>query len=267
MDEHPVQLVVEDDLRRNRLTVFFRLILAIPHFIWAFIWTIGVFFVSIVNWFVTLIVGRPATSLHGFMCSYIRYLLHLYAYIWLIANPYPGFVGEVGEYPIDVKLPPPAAQPRLKTLVRIFLALPALALGAAMGGSSGGSLTRSRNSRSASYSSSGLVFVVGVLGWFASLVRGTMPKGLRDAGAYGLGYQAQALAYTLLVTDRYPNADPTAMLTDVASPPLHPVHLVGDAHDLRRSRVTVFFRLLLAIPHIVWLALWSVAAFVVAILN
>ena len=34
MNEHPVQLVVEDDLQRNRLTVFFRLILAIPHFIW-----------------------------------------------------------------------------------------------------------------------------------------------------------------------------------------------------------------------------------------
>ena len=32
--QHPVRLVVSDDLQRNRLTVFFRLILAIPHFIW-----------------------------------------------------------------------------------------------------------------------------------------------------------------------------------------------------------------------------------------
>jgi hypothetical protein len=30
--------------------------------------------------------------------------------------------------------------------------------------------------------------------------------------------------------------------------------------DLRRSRLTVFFRLLLALPHIVWLYLWSFAA-------
>ena len=58
-----------------------------------------------------------------------------------------------------------------------------------------------------------------MLGWFASLARGRMPKGLRDAGAYGVGYNAQALAYLLLVTDRYPNADPTAMLEGVERPP------------------------------------------------
>lgn len=32
--EHAVTLVVTDDLRRSRLTVFFRLLLGIPHFIW-----------------------------------------------------------------------------------------------------------------------------------------------------------------------------------------------------------------------------------------
>ena len=95
-----------------------------------------------------------------------------------------------------------------------------------------------------------------VLGWFASMARGEMPKGLRDAGAYSVGYTAQMLAYLLLVTDRYPNADPTAMLADVPRPPQHVVHLVGDADDLRFSRVTVFFRLPLAIPHLVWFVLF-----------
>jgi uncharacterized protein DUF4389 len=106
-----------------------------------------------------------------------------------------------------------------------------------------------------------------VLGWFAILARGRMPKGLRDAGAYSVGYSAQVLSYVLLVTERYPNADPTALLRTVPRPPLHPVHLVGEAHDLRRSRVTTFFRLPLAIPHLVWLALWSIAVLLVAILN
>jgi Domain of unknown function (DUF4389) len=269
MNEHPVRLVVEDDLRRNRLTVFFRLILAIPHLIWVFLWSIAVFFAAIANWVVTLATGRPAGSLHRFLSSYVRYITHLYAYLWLVANPYPGFVGEEGEYPIDVRLPPPEAQNRAKTLVRIVLALPALVLASTLGspgsfasGSSGGS-----RGRSFGYNASGLGAVVGVLGWFASLARGRMPKGLRDAGAFGVGYNAQALAYALLLTDRYPNADPTAMLEGVERPPAHPVHLVGDAHDLRRSRVTVFFRILLALPHIVWLALWSIAAIVVAILN
>ena len=46
MDAHPVRLVVEDDLERNRLTVFFRLILAIPHIVWLILWTVAAWIVS-----------------------------------------------------------------------------------------------------------------------------------------------------------------------------------------------------------------------------
>ena len=37
MQPHPVRIVVTDDLVRSRLTVFFRAILAIPHYLWAFL--------------------------------------------------------------------------------------------------------------------------------------------------------------------------------------------------------------------------------------
>ena len=64
-----------------------------------------------------------------------------------------------------------------------------------------------------------------------------------------IGYGAQVRAYLLLVTDRYPNADPTSdARVGAAGRRVHPVRLVGDAHDLRRSRLTVFFRLPLRIP-------------------
>jgi uncharacterized protein DUF4389 len=46
----------------------------------------------------------------------------------------------------------------------------------------------------------------------------------------------------------------------------HPVRLLV-TDDLRRSRLTVALRLPLALPHIVWLVLWSVAAVPVAIVN
>ena len=73
-----------------------------------------------------------------------------------------------------------------------------------------------------------------------------MPLGLRNLGAYGLGYTAQAYAYMLLLTDRYPNSDPEAIGPAWELPP-HTVRLEL-ADDGRRSRLTVFFRLLLAIP-------------------
>jgi hypothetical protein len=268
--EHPVRLVVEDDLQRSRVTVFFRLILAIPHFIWIALWSIAIFFAAIFNWVYALVTGRPADALHRFMVSYIRYGAHLSAYVRLVANPYPGFTGEEGTYPIDVQLPGPRPQPRWKTLLRLFLALPALILSSALGGSFNVQFPLRRGGGSNAFSGAsvgGLSSVVAILGWFAILATGRMPKGLRDAAAYGVGYGAQASAYLLLVTDRYPNSDPTQLLETVERPPLHPVRVVGDAHDLRRSRVLVFFRLPLAIPHLVWLALWGIAALVVAILN
>jgi Domain of unknown function (DUF4389) len=270
-EAHPVVLVVEDDYRRSRLTVFFRLILAIPHIIWFFLWTIWIVLTSIVNWVVSLIRGRPPRWFHNLMCSYVRYQAHLSAYIYLVGNPYPRFMGEAGEYPVDVRLPEePVTQPRWKILIRIFLAIPALVVSAALGGYTGGNVSSGgagRRSRTTGFNGGGaLLFVCAVLGWFASLARGQMPKGLRDAGAYSIGYTAQSTAYLLLVTDRYPNADPTEMLVAVTDrPPRHPVRVVGDPYDLRRSRLTVFFRILLAIPHLLWLVLWGIVVLFAAI--
>lgn len=265
MDAHPVRLVVEDDLKRNRVTVFFRLILAIPLIIWGFLWTIAVVVAAIANWLTTLVTGTPPGGLHRFMCAYIRFTVHFDSYLWIVGNPYPGFMGEEGEYPVDVKLPEPTAQRRWSVFFRIFLTLPALAVTSSLGG--GGSFSYS-TSRRRSYGTGGaLGLAVAVLGWFSSVARGRMPKGLRDAGAFSIGYSAQMLSYLLLVTDRYPNADPTAMLEGVDRPPEHPVRLAGDPHDLRRSRVTVFFRLLLTIPHYVWLELWGIALLFAVIAN
>jgi hypothetical protein len=271
MDGHPVRLVVEDDLERSRLTVFFRIFLAIPHLIWISLWTIGIFFVVLVNWFVTLVAGRPATSLHGWTSSYVRYGAHLNAYLYLAANPFPGFGGEEGEYPVDLRLPPPGPQKRWKTLFRLFLAIPALLLATALGGGFSAGYGAARGGGNSRYATAGgrgaLSLTCAVLGWFAILARGRMPKGLRDASAYGIGYGAQAAAYLLLITDRYPNADPTAMLDGVDRPPEHVVRLVGDADDLRFSRLTVFFRLPLAVPHLVWLLLWGIPAFFAVLVN
>ena len=55
---HPVRLVVTDDLRRSRLTVFSRLLLAIPHFIWLALFGIVALVVVFVNWWATLFRGR-----------------------------------------------------------------------------------------------------------------------------------------------------------------------------------------------------------------
>ncbi|HKC77723.1 MAG TPA: DUF4389 domain-containing protein, partial [Gaiellaceae bacterium] len=268
-EPHPVHLVVEDDYERTRVTVFFRLLLAIPHLIWFGLWTLLIIVTAVLNWLISIFTGKPPRGLHRLMCRYIRYQAHLTAYLALVGNPYPGFTGEAGEYPIDIRLPEePVAQRRWTVFLRFLLALPALIVSGALAGLSGGNIGSSRGKKSTRRGTGGgaLLLVCAVLGWFASLARGRMPKGLRDAGAYSIGYSAQGSAYLLLVTDRYPNADPTEMLVEVTDrPPRHPVRVVGDPYDLRRSRVTVFFRLLLSLPHILWLVLWGIVAFLASI--
>jgi hypothetical protein len=271
-EDHPVGLVVRDDLLRSRVTVFFRLILAIPHYFWFVGWSIAVFLVAIAGWVVTLITGNLPGGMHRFFCAYIRYTTFLFSYLYLTTNPYPPFTTG-GGYPVDVTLPDPAPQRRLVVLFRIVLAIPALIVSSAFGGAlGGGSFAFSRSNGNTRTSSNGSVggtmaVIAAFLGWWACLVKGEMPRGLRDTGAYGLGYRAQAFAYLLLVTERYPNSDPHPILGTVVPPPVHPVRLEGDALDLRRSRLTVFFRLPLLIPHIVWLILWGWVVSVVVFLQ
>ena len=269
-NRHPIRVVVTDDLHRWRLTVGLRLLLSIPLWIWLFIWSIGVFFAAIVNWFLTLIKGRSPLSLHDFFASYIRFTTHLHAYFFFAADPYPSFTGKPG-YPVDVEIDPPERQNRWKTLFRIVLVIPAAMIAATLVGAPGGGGNNSsyddQSSSSWEYGAtfaSGF-FLISVLAWFACLARGRAPHGMRDLFAYGLRYSAQTWGYFFLLTDRYPNSDPAEPPADMPEEP-RPVRL-GVDDDLRRSRLTVFFRGLLYLPQLVWLILWGIAAVVALIVS
>jgi len=275
----PIRLVVrDDDLRRSRLTVFFRLFLAIPLFIWLLLWGIAAYVVAFVLWLAVLINAEAPRGLHDFVAAYLRYSVHVGAYVFLAADPYPWFRSGV-DYPVDLEIDPPQRQSRWTGFFRLFLALPALLLAAALGGSIGnGPPGGGYGSQDSDWSvgftlflpAAGAAAVAAFLVWFAALVQGRAPRGLRDLTGYAIGYSAQATGYLLLLTGRYPSSDP-ALAEPYADLPEHPVRIAVD-DELRRSRLTILFRLLLAIPHFVWITLWSLfvpfaalAAWVVAL--
>jgi len=275
----PIRLVVrDDDLRRSRLTVFFRLFLAIPLFIWLLLWGIAAYVVAFVLWLAVLINAEAPRGLHDFVAAYLRYSVHVGAYVFLAADPYPWFRSGV-DYPVDLEIDPPQRQSRWTGFFRLFLALPALLLAAALGGSIGnGPPGGGYGSQDSDWSvgftlflpAAGAAAVAAFLVWFAALVQGRAPRGLRDLTGYAIGYSAQATGYLLLLTGRYPSSD-TALAEPYADLPEHPVRIAVD-DELRRSRLTILFRLLLAIPHFVWITLWSLfvpfaalAAWVVAL--
>jgi hypothetical protein len=182
-ERHPVGLIVTDDLRRSRLTVFFRLLLVIPHVIWLYLWSIAVVFTVLFAWFAALFTGRVPAGLHDFNASFLRYSTSVTGYMFKLADPWPPFSSS-DPYPIDVRIDPAEDQSRLTVLFLILLAIPALIL---------------------VYVFRAVNQIVAFLAWFYCLALGQMNEGMRNISAWLLRYEVQTYAYVMLLTGRYPS--------------------------------------------------------------
>jgi hypothetical protein len=180
---HPIGLIVTDDLKRSRLTVFFRLLLVIPHLIWCYIWAIAVIFTVVIAWFAALFTGRVPAGLHDFNAGFLRYSTRITGYMFLLADPWPPFSSS-DPYPIDVRIDGPQSQSRLTVFFRVILAIPALLL---------------------VYVFRAVNQIIGLLGWFYCLALGRMHPGMRDISAWLLRFEVQTYAYLMLLTGRYPS--------------------------------------------------------------
>ena len=181
---HPIRLIVNDDLQRTRLTVFFRLILAIPLLLWAILWGVIASLAWIANWFATLFMGRSPDGLHNFLATFLRFTTHVRAYTLLVADPYPGFTGTLGSYPIDLEVDPPQEQSRLTVFFRLILAIPAMLLTNIL---------------------SNLSQLLAIFSWFIALVTGRVPEGLRNFAALAIRFETQTYGYVMLLTGTYPS--------------------------------------------------------------
>ena len=181
-----------DDRRRSRLTAFFRLPLAFPHLVWLTLWTAPAVVAGLVNWLAVLLLGRSPGRLHEFLTAYCRYFTHVIAFLLLVANPFPGFVGEAGSYPVDLEIDPPVGQKRWKTLLRLVLLYPTFLL----------FLLIVRLFTILPF------FFLAIYAWVSSLLLGRVPEGVRNLAAYLIRYQVQEFAYLLAVTSRFPYAGP-----------------------------------------------------------
>jgi hypothetical protein len=184
MSDHPIDLTVSGDLKRSRLTVFFRLIIAIPHFIVLTLWGFVAELLLIVVWLVTIFTGRVPDGMHDFIASFLRYLTRVSAYLLLLADPFPPFSGSPGGYPVDVTIAPSAPQSRVTVIFRIIVAIPALLL---------------------TYVFRLVNEIVAFLGWFYCLATGQMHEGMQNLSTWLLRYEVQTYGYLFLLTDRYPS--------------------------------------------------------------
>jgi len=146
-------------------------------------------------------------------------------------------------YPVSTTLEPQLSdRNRLTTAFRLILAIPHLFL---VGGVGAGFAFYNNGGRHASTlgGETGvlgtLAAIFAIISWFTILLIGEHFRAIRDYTKFYLRWRVRALAYLMLLSDRYP---------PFGDGP-YPSALVFDEPERRRDRVSVGFRLILAIPH------------------
>jgi hypothetical protein len=171
--------------RRNRLSAFFRLILAIPAVIVVALYGIVAGFAALIAWFAIVFTAHYPHGLYEFVSGYNRSLARVTAYAALVCDPYPPFTGaDDAGYPVRMEFGPPLERySRLRTGFRFILAIPILLL---------------------RYALHFLLEFSAVGAWFVILFTGKLPRGLYDVMVLANSYTARSDAYLLLLTETYP---------------------------------------------------------------
>lgn len=189
--------------RTSRLTVAFRVLLALPHLLVLTAIGYAVALVAIVAWFAALFTARVPQGIYGFIGWVVRYGARVSSYLWLLTDRWPTF-SESDEDPVQVRLPGPQRLNRAAVFFRLVLLVPAAIVSAVL---------------------SGGLAVVGFFVWLIVLIRGRVPQPVFDATASALRYQTRFYAYATLLTARYPSGvygdQPATTLpdTDALAPP------------------------------------------------
>jgi hypothetical protein len=180
-------ITYEADYERNpdRLTTFFRLIVAIPWLIVAYIYIIAALFTHLFAWVAVVILGRYPEWLYNFNSGVLRYLTRFYAWAYLQTDQWPPFgLSDDPTYPVRLNIAPRAErQSRLKAFFRAILVLPMLVV---------------------SYGVSAIHTGAAIVAWLTIVFRGYMPAGVHNALTFTNSFNARVGGYFLLLTDDYP---------------------------------------------------------------
>jgi hypothetical protein len=211
---YPIEYDVEPQIHdRNRLTVFFRLILAIPHLIlvggpgvaigggvfwrrefhdgvrwWGLDWGNGVlglvaFVMAVIAWFAIIFANQHPRGLWDFARFFMRWRARAVTYMALLRDEYPPF-SDSAAYPVRYAVDyPEGPRNRWSVGLRIIYAIPHVVMLFFIGIA---------------------WFVTAVIAWFAILFTGSYPEGLYRFAVGYLRWSFRVESYMLLMRDEYP---------------------------------------------------------------
>ncbi len=182
---YPVSYEADFRSEPNRATTFFRIILAIPWIIVAYVYAVVALFTHIFAWVAIVITGRYPEGLYKLNSGFVRYFVRTYAWVYLQSDEWPPFgIGDDPSYPIRVEVAPRAEhQSRLTVFFRLILAIPMLIV---------------------AYGVNYLHLGAAVVAWLTIVFRGYLPEGINSALTFCNSFYARVYGYLAFLTDDYP---------------------------------------------------------------
>ena len=205
MPSRRVELEFAATADQNRVTVLFRIILAIPQIIILYFLFIAAFFVVVIGWFGALFTGQLPRWAYTYLSGVIRWSTRVGAYLFLLTDQYPPFSFEDLAYPVRPILPESGPLNRVTVLFRIFVAIPAFVFYQIV--------------------QNGLTFPLLIVMWFVVLITGRMPPSLYDPYMALLRYEIRFHAWFSMITSEYAwgmMGDTAAVSTGYTPPPFVP---------------------------------------------
>jgi hypothetical protein len=180
--ENP-ELEIDFSDHQRRWTVLLRLILAIPHLVVLFFFSIALIVTVVIGWFAALVLGRLPRWAHQFVSDFMHWYTRVTGYLMLLTDRYPPFGFDSPQYPVRITLGEQRSLNRAAVLFRIILIIPVYIVSALL--SNGG-------------------WLLGVVTWVVELVLGRIPVTLFEANAAVLRFALRCQAYGYMLTSAYP---------------------------------------------------------------
>jgi hypothetical protein len=200
----PVQASFSGPAPQSRITVAFRLLLAVPHIIILVTMAVGAGVVAFIGWFGALFTGRLPVFAADFLTGYLRWASRVQAYQYLLTDEYPPFTLDDRDYPVRLAVPRGQQLNRAAVFFRFFLLFPCWIVQSVI--------------------SYGALSLFQFVNWLIVLISGQMPETIHQALSAVLRYNYRVLAFALMLTSTYPAGlfgDPEAAgFAPPAAPPM-----------------------------------------------
>lgn len=180
---YPVRFDVEYPDQLSRLLIFIKWLLAIPHFILLYVLGALLYIVTIIAFFSILFTRKYPQGLFNFAVGVMRWQANVYAYVFLLRDEYPPFSWEEGQYPVTLEADYQPTLNRWAPLYKWLIVLPNLIVYTIV---------------------SIIAFVLLIIGWFAILITGSMPRGIFDFIVGTTRWGTRVNTYIYLLHDEYP---------------------------------------------------------------